>query len=135
CAPEFLVRYGTLPYCSRSPGVQVFLAEFGLGWAPFHGDSSDAVGEPPGDQEESSVGHHAVVRAHCESFKVPAAHHGFPGIRLGEASVTPYGLGGWGKLRHCCHVVDPDATWGQNSCHSVKALPGSKHVQHYTVYG
>jgi hypothetical protein len=75
------------------------------------------------------VADHAVLRADGEALQVPAADHGLPGRRLGEAAVVRARLGHPGELGGGGDVADQDAAGAQRAGHGVRAVPGREQVE------
>ena len=77
--------------------------------------------------------HHAVVGAHGESVDVPGAHHGLPGLGLGEQAAVSQGLHGAGELGDGGHVGQEESARGQGLGSGLDVLPGGEHVQDHPV--
>ena len=77
--------------------------------------------------------HHAVVGAHGEPVDVPGAHHGLPGLRLGEQAAVTQGLHGAGELGDGGHVGQEEPARGQGLGGGLDVLPGGEHVQDHPV--
>ena len=77
--------------------------------------------------------HHAVVWAHGQPVDVPGAHHGLPGLGLGEQPAVTQGLHGARELGDGGDVGQEEPARGQGRGGGLDVLPGREHVQDHPV--